>query len=76
MLRLGQIGGVARGAVFCTVGIFPVVAAIQDQPDKAKGIDSALRELARTPLGPWLLVLVAIGLIIFGAYSFCEARWR
>ena len=74
--RLGQIGGVARGAVFCTVGIFLVVAAIEDQPDKAKGIDSALRALARTPLGPWLLVVIAIGLVIFGAYSLCEARWR
>ncbi len=74
--KLGQIGGVARGVVFCTVGIFLVVAAIKNQPDKAKGIDSALRELARTPLGPWLLVVVAIGLVIFGAYSLCEARWR
>ena len=74
--RLGQIGGVARGAVFCTVGIFLVVAAIEDQPDKAKGIDSALRALARTPLGPWLLIVIAIGLVIFGAYSLCEARWR
>jgi hypothetical protein len=74
--RLGQIGGVARGAVFCTVGIFLVVAAIDNQADKAKGIDSALRALAHTPLGPWLLVVVAIGLMIFGAYSLCEARWR
>ena len=74
--KLGQTGGVARGVVFCTVGIFLVVAAIQDQPDKAKGIDSALRELARTPLGPWVLIVVAIGLMLFGAYSFCEARWR
>ncbi len=29
-----------------------------------------------TPLGPWLLLVVAIGLIMFGAYSCCEARWR
>jgi len=31
---------------------------------------------ASTPLGPWLLVLVAIGLIMFGLFSFCQARWR
>ncbi|HEY3952641.1 MAG TPA: DUF1206 domain-containing protein [Streptosporangiaceae bacterium] len=36
----------------------------------------ALRALARTPLGPWLLVAVAVGLAVFGLYSFCEARWR
>ncbi len=74
--RIGQIGGVARGAVFTTVGIFLVVAAIQANPGKAKGIDSALIALAKTPLGPWLLGLVAAGLVLFGIYSCCEARWR
>ena len=31
--------------------------------------------MAGTPLGPWLLVLVAIGLIMFGVFSCCEAKW-
>lgn len=74
--RLGQIGGVARGVVFVTVGIFLAVAAIDAKPGQAKGIDSALRVFAQTPLGPWLLVLVAVGLVAFGAFSCCEARWR
>jgi Domain of Unknown Function (DUF1206) len=74
--RLGQVGGVARGIVFVTAGIFLVVAAAKAQPREAKGIDSSLRVLAGTPLGPWLLVAVAIGLIMFGVYSCCEARWR
>jgi Domain of Unknown Function (DUF1206) len=73
---LGRIGGVARGAVALTAGIFLIIAAVDANPHQAKGIDSALRALARTPLGPWLLVLVALGLVTFGAYSFCEARWR
>ena len=72
---LGKFGGLARGAVFITVGIFLVVAAVQARPQQAKGVDSALRTLASTPLGPWLLVLVAIGLIMFGLFSFCEAKW-
>jgi hypothetical protein len=74
--RLGQVGGVARGIVFVTAGIFLVVAAVKAQPREAKGIDSSLRALAGTPLGPWLLAAVAIGLIMFGVYSCCEARWR
>jgi hypothetical protein len=74
--RLGQIGGIARGVVFGTVGVFLVVAAVKAQPQQAKGVDSALRALARTPLGPWLLVVVALGLVTFGVYSWCEARWR
>jgi hypothetical protein len=72
---LGEFGGIARGIVFLTAGIFLVVAAVDAQPQQAKGIDSSLRALAATPLGPWLLVLVAIGLIMFGLFSCCEARW-
>jgi hypothetical protein len=74
--RVGQIGGIARGIVFGTVGVFLAVAAIDANPGQAKGIDSALRALAHTPLGPWLLVVVALGLMTFGVYSWCEARWR
>ncbi len=73
---LGRAGGVARGIVFVTAGAFLVIAAVRYQPRQAKGIDSSLRALAATPAGPWVLVLVAIGLIMFGAFSCCEARWR
>jgi hypothetical protein len=76
VMRLGEAGGVARGAVFAVVGIFLVVAAVEAKPGQAKGIDSALKALAGTPLGPWLLGLVAVGLVLFGIYSCCEARWR
>jgi uncharacterized protein DUF1206 len=76
VLRLGQAGGIARGAVFVTAGIFLIIAGADAQPGKAKGVDSALRALARTPLGPWLLAVVAAGLVLYGAYSLCEARWR
>ena len=74
--RLGQVGGIARGLVFGTVGVFLIVAAAEANPGQAKGIDSALRALARTPLGPWLLVVIALGLMTFGVYSWCESRWR
>ena len=73
---LGRVGGIARGIVFITAGVFLVVAAVRSQPQQAKGVDSALRALAATPVGPWLLALVAIGLIMFGLFSCCEARWR
>jgi hypothetical protein len=73
---LGEFGGIARGIVFITVGSFLIDAVADAQPGKAKGLDSSLRALAATPLGPWLLVLVAIGLIMFGAFSCCQARWE
>jgi hypothetical protein len=73
---LGRAGGVARGVVFITAGIFLVVAAVEAKPQQAKGIDSSLRALTATPAGPWLLALVAIGLVMFGLFSCCEARLR
>ncbi len=76
VVRLGVVGGVVRGAVFAAVGVFLVIAGVHAKPHQAKGLDSTLRTFAHTPLGPWLLVVVAIGLVIFGVYSCCEARWR
>jgi hypothetical protein len=73
---LGVAGYVARGAVFCVAGGFLIDAAVSSDPQKAQGLDGALRETAATPLGPWLLLAVALGLLIFGVYSWCEARWR
>lgn len=72
----GVGGGVARGLVFAAAGVFAVRAAVDYQPDEAKGLDDTLRSFAGTPLGPWLLVCVALGLILFGVFSFALARWR
>jgi hypothetical protein len=72
----GVGGGVARGLVFAAAGVFAVRAAIDYRPDEAKGLDDTLRSFAGTPLGPWLLVCVALGLVLFGVFSFALARWR
>ncbi|MGW1956933.1 DUF1206 domain-containing protein [Streptomyces sp. NPDC001920] len=72
----GVAGGAARGMVFAVAGVFAVRAAIDYEPDQAKGLDDTLRTFADTPLGPWLLVCVAAGLVLFGVFSFAMARWR
>ncbi|WP_439947485.1 DUF1206 domain-containing protein [Streptomyces sp. BBFR109] len=72
----GVGGGAARGLVFATAGVFAVRAAIDYRPNQAKGLDDTLRSLADTPFGPWLLALVAAGLVLFGLFSFALARWR
>ena len=72
----GVAGYLASGVVFCIAGAFLVDAAVSSDPQKAQGLDGALRKTAATPLGPWLLLAVALGLVIFGVYSWCEARWR
>ncbi len=73
---LGVAGTMARGAVFALAGIFVIQAAWDYDPDKAAGLDRALRSLRDTALGPWLLGLAALGLVAFGLYGFAEARWR
>ncbi|WP_245667754.1 DUF1206 domain-containing protein [Actinomadura macra] len=73
---LGVAGNLARGLVGSGVGVFLAYAAITFKPDKAQGLDGTLREFASTPAGMWGLVAVAAGVLLFGLYSFCEARWR
>jgi len=74
--RLGMIGTAARGAVFALAGVLVVEAAVTYTPAKAGGIDKALLTLRNQPFGEVLLALAALGLIIFGIYGLCEARWR
>lgn len=74
--RSGQIGFIAKGVSVGTIGILVVVAAIQFDPNKASGLDTALRSLTQTPLGPWLLVLVALGLAAYGVFCWFDAKYH
>jgi flagellar basal body-associated protein FliL len=74
--RLGIVGYAARGTVATLIGAFVIQAAVTFDPQKAVGVDGALKRLAGEPYGPFLLALVAVGLLAFGAFSFVEARWR
>ncbi len=74
--RLGTAGLVGRGLVFCLLGGFLVDAAVTFDPNKAKGLDAALKTLAQQAFGTFLLFVAAVGLLAFGAWSFVEARYR
>ena len=76
VLWLGMAGNVARGIVVGGAGVFLIDAAVTFDPSRARGIDGTLRAFVVAPAGPVVLVLMAVGLAAFGAYSFCEARWR
>ena len=67
--RLGRFGTAARGVVFTLIGVFLLQAAVQHNASRAQGIDGVLTALLHQPFGPWLLAVVAAGLIAFGIYS-------
>jgi Domain of Unknown Function (DUF1206) len=73
---LGVIGTIARGLVFALVGVLVIEAAVTHKASESGGIDKALLTLRGAPLGEFLMLLAALGLMIFGVYGLCEARWR
>jgi Domain of Unknown Function (DUF1206) len=73
---IGTFGHLARMVVFGLVGAFLVRAAIDYNPNKAVGLDGALAQVDHASYGPFLLGVVAAGLIAFGVYSLSDARYR
>ena len=73
--RLGVVGYVAKGVALAIVGVLFITAAVQADPSKATGLDGALHTLRDQPAGVLLLVVVALGFMAFGVYSFVRARF-
>jgi uncharacterized protein DUF1206 len=73
---LGMTGTIARGLVFALVGVLVVDAAVTHKASESGGIDKALLTLRDQPFGEYLMLLAALGLLVFGVYGLCEARWR
>ncbi len=76
VVKLGQVGWIARGIAFGVLGILVVVAGFESQPEKSRGLDAALKTLADQPFGKWLLVAVALGLAAYGVFQLITARHR
>ena len=72
----GRLGYAARGAVFSLMGFFVVQAALQSNAGKVRGLGGVLNSLAQQPAGPWLLGLMALGLLAYSAHMFVAARYR
>jgi hypothetical protein len=73
---IGIVGLVARAIAFGLIGLFALKAARDYNPKDATGIDGALTRLTHHTYGTGALIVVAIGLIVFGAYSIADARYR
>ena len=69
---LAVFGHLARMVVFALVGVFLIKAARPDA-SAAIGLDGALAKIVDASYGPWLLGIVACGLIAFALYSVSDA---
>ena len=66
----------AKGLVISGAGLLVVVAASRSEPNRATGLDGALKTLAAQPYGPALAVIAAgLRIITYGLYSFAMARY-
>jgi hypothetical protein len=73
--RLGMVGYIAKGLAIVGAGVLVIVAASRSEPNKATGLDGALKTLGAQPYGVALLIAAGAGIITYGLYSFAMARY-
>jgi hypothetical protein len=74
IIAFGVAGYIAKGIAVAAAGGLFVVAALTHDPEKAGGLDAALRGLAELPFGAVILWAVGAGLIVYGLFCFARAR--
>ncbi|GAA1190659.1 DUF1206 domain-containing protein [Brevibacterium paucivorans] len=66
--RLGQVGYITKGVAIIFVGGLFMWSSITHDPEAAGGTNSALRTLVDQPFGPYLLTVMALGIVAFGCF--------
>jgi hypothetical protein len=69
---LGMVGYIAKGVALVVVGILFGVAAFTADPERATGLDGALKTLAELPFGVAVLIAIGVGFLAYGL--FCVVR--
>jgi len=72
--RLGTTGYIAKGSAIGAIGVLVILAVTSSEPDKAAGLDGALKTLGAQPYGVVLLVIAALGIAAYGLFSFVQAK--
>lgn len=72
---IGQVGYIGRGAAFTVLGGMIMWAALTHDPEKAAGLDAALRLIGEQPFGMFLLILVGVGLAMYGVFCIARAKY-
>lgn len=71
----GVLGYIAKGIALVGVGLMFGWAALGADPEKATGLDGALKAMADLPAGGILLAVVGAGLILYGVYAVLRSRY-
>lgn len=74
VVNAGRVGYIAKGIALLAVGGGLVTAAVQHQPSESRGLDGALHDLVKLPLGQGLVAVIAVGFAAYALYSFSRAR--
>jgi hypothetical protein len=75
-VHIGRAGVAARGAIFGLGGWFLLDAALEADPDEARGLDGILQALLGQPFGKVFLGIIALGLIAYSIHMLVQARYR
>jgi hypothetical protein len=73
-LWFGKAGYTAKGVTFGIVGSLFLYAGLTHEAKKSGGLDQALHKVLQQPFGPFLLVVIALGLACYGLFCFARAR--
>jgi hypothetical protein len=73
---LGVVGYTAKAVGYAIVGVLLVIAALNFDPGRSRGLDAALHTLARQPYGGLLLAAIAAGIAAFGIFCLAQAKYR
>ena len=76
VLRLGQVGYIAKGVALSLVGGLLTYATITFDRQTAQGLDGALQTILAQPFGKFLLTAVALGFVAFGLFAILQSRYR
>lgn len=75
MMIAGRVGYIAKGIALAILGGLVIAAVVTADPEKAGGLDAALRTLGEQPFGQVLLILTGAGIGLYGLYSIGRARY-
>lgn len=74
--KTAKFGLSARGVILLIIGFFALQAALNSNPSQIKTTKEAFSFIQSSGYGPWLMGLVAAGLVAYAIYMFLMAKYR